>query len=290
MSGKISSEVRAVHIGKCNLDFRPQLAPPNRTIRTIVIERCHLMHEQLPSTTEQSIHSGSEVVLSPQKTKAVSKLTVEQAQDRVSRSLDELERMKPKAPEWIGRYLEKNPLVHKEVAPSEVAVPFLFSFPAVSSFIFLPIFIAIPIAVVLVTTGCLCLESYLYGGKANKKNKPSSKTSQFLSTLFLTKKRRELADKRSVEASYYRQALEARAVLIDALRRELEIEGVFEALEKRDPMTGHIEQLVLSDDGTFNYVTKKEVVKTDNSPENRQIIESMVSRIKESLDKTKDAE
>lgn len=248
------------------------------------------MHEQLPSTTEQSTHSGSEVMLSPQKTKAVAKLTVEQAQDRVSRSLDELERMEPKAPEWLDYYLEKFPLVHREVTVSEVTVGLLFTLPSVLSFVFLPISIAIPIAVVLSTTGCLLLESYRYGGKANKKNKPSSKTSQFLSTLFLTKKRRELADKRSVEASYYRQALEARVLLIDALRKELEMEGVFEALEKRDPMTGHIEQLVLSDDGTFNYATKKEVVKTDNSPENRQIIESMVSRIKESLDKTKDAE
>lgn len=249
------------------------------------------MHEQLPSTTEQSTHSGSEVMPSPQKTKAVAKLTVEQAQDRVSRSLDELERMEPKAPEWIDHYSEKFPLMNKEATPNEVAFGLLFTFPAVSSFILLPIFIAIPIAVVLGTTGYLWLESRLYEGKANKKNKPSSKTSQFLSTLFLTKKQRELADKRSVEASYYRQALEARVMLIDALRRELENEGVFEALEKRDPLTGHTEQLVLSDDGTFNYVTKKlEVMGTDSSPENRQIIESMVSRIKESLDKTKDSE
>lgn len=257
------------------------------------------MDEQLSSTTEQSNHSGSEVVSSSQKTKAVAKLTVEQAQDRVSRSLNELERMVPKPPEWVNKYLENSPLVPREVENEDGNVYFygvalgLIALPMIPLTL-LPMFIAIPTVVVSVGVGLLWVNSWYYRGKANKEDKPSSKTLQFLSTLFLTKKRRELADKRSVEASYYRQALEARVMLIDALRRELEIEGVFEALEKRDPLTGHIEQLVLSDDGTFNYVTKElgtvETVGTDDSSDNRQIIESMVSRIKESLDKTKYAD
>ena len=236
-------------------------------------------------TSDNKESSSKKLVSLDQGSKSMS---VEVAQERISRTIAELEKMKPKVPEWLDTYYADSPLVKKGEYHSGLIMSGAGIVGMVSIFT-LPLFLAIPTTILGVALSTFILEAYHYGGKAGKR-KQSMK--RFTSDLFLAKKQRVLADNRSIELSYYYQAIEARKLLIKALRQELERDKVFEALRIKDPLTGKIEQLYLSDDGEFEYVTEEPSAVGDigEITSNKEAIESMVHRIKESLDKVEQIE
>lgn len=218
------------------------------------------------------------------KSQDIANISTDEARNRISQAVTDFEQLKPTPPEWYSEVsIPRSPLSDKSgFVLTCGAFITLGMFGTATAF--LPLAGSLSVLALSTTLASFASLAYWYRGKHSSKKQPFIGQ---LSKIFLSRKQRELVDRKSLDLKQYNQAKDMYRLMVEARRKEFEQAGVFEAMRSYDQITGEHRELVLYGDGSFEYEEAEIEQTTKRSVTNRELTFEIASHIEESLAKIK---